>query len=547
MNRIAKHILGAAIALILLSSASFADYYQHASDIAKKEGVISPAPGYSTGESNSRIDDYIHQDEQINLDPKSGTMRVLRTNQKINVNEFVPSLIGPIRNARVRELREIARAITALEGGSVEVVNDKEKKEYFLSVTCPTWQLPYLQSAIAALDKEWVRAAEDGTERATYQAKFRDIDSVNRIAAERSNNQISRSVIDPLNNSVTFSNDPGECKNYVEWANKADIPVSEVQLDAKVYEISDTNMTKIGFDFLAWKNGPGRNLFEFLYGTQNMNENLRRAGSIFNPLGPITPPADGSLGHWESNGSQVYGSYNAWVTAAYLDFLKTKGKAKLAATGTVRAISGNLGSWASATPIANLTVTGDMNKDLYNTGAGSRETVAGDGDSGDLGVWDRFLNYNHNGQAGFFLDVLPYVGRESTEMGIRVITADISGYTPAGLPMTSERSITSFVHVRDGETFVLAGLTREVKVTQKTGIPLLCDIPVLGYLFGSETTNDQKTHVVVKADVSVSTAGDSQIAMARKIQETVSQASGKSETEVPSNSLGFDQWLLDKE
>jgi len=545
MNTLAQRIAGMALALVLVSGPAFAVYYDRSTDIAKGKGAPSPAPGYTKGETNSRIDDYINQNDQINLSPKSGVTKVLRTNQKVNINEFVPALIGPIRHAPVRELREIARAIAGIEGGAAEVVRDKVRKEDFLSVTCPPWQLPYLEQAIAALDKEWVRAAQDGTDRVTYQARFRDIDIIDEIAGERASTPIAKSSIDRLSNSVTHSNDPGFCAEYLDWANKVDIPVSEVQLDVKVYEITDENMTKIGLDFLAWKNGPGRNLFEFLYATQHFEENMRRAGSIFNPFGGITPPADGSVGRWDTGGSQVYGSYNAWITASYLDFLQTKGKAKVAATGTIRAVSGNPASWASATPIANLTVTGHMNKDLYNTAAGSRETVNGAGDSGDLGAWDRFLNYSHNGQAGFFLDALPYVGRETTEMGIRLSTADVSGYTPAGLPMTSERSITSFVRVRDGETLMLGGLTREAKARQKTGIPLLSDIPYLGYLFGSETKSHQKSHIVVKVEVSVNTAASTQIAAPRKLQETVSQASGKSEVRIPRNPFGFDQWLLD--
>jgi type II secretory pathway component GspD/PulD (secretin) len=545
MNTLAKRIAGVALALILVAGPAFATYYDHSTGITKKEGVPSPAPGYTKGESNSRIDDYINQNDQINLDPRSGLVKVLRTNQKVNTNEFVPALIGPIRNVSVRELREIARAITGIEGGTAEVVRDKAKKEYFLSVTCPPWQLPYLEQAIAALDKEWVRAAQDGTDRVTYQAKFRDIDIVDKLASEPPSNPISRSSIDRLNNSVTYLDAPAYAEEYLQWAQKVDIPVSEVQLNVKVYEITDENMTKIGFDFLAWKNGPGRNLFDFVYATQHFEENMRRAGSIFNPFGGIVPPADGSVGRWAGGGSQTYASYNALLTTAYLDFLQTKGKAKVAATGTVRAVSGNPASWASATPIANLTVTGDMNKDLYGAAAGSRETVNGAGDSGDLGAWGRFLNYNHNGQAGFFLDALPYVGRETTEMGIRLVTADISGYTPAGLPMTSERSITSFVRVRDGETLVLGGLTREANAKQKTGIPLLSDIPYLGYLFGSETKSHQKTHIVVKVEVSVNTAANTQIAAPKKLGETVPQASDQSKAEIPSNPFGFDQWLLD--
>ncbi len=63
---------------------------------------------------------------------------------------------------------------------------------------------------------------------------------------------------------------------------------------------------------------------------------------------------------------------------------------------------------------------------------------------------------------------------------------------------TFERSVTTTVHLKDGETIALGGLLRDDKTKQVTKVPLLSSVPILGPLLFTHTrTVSQKTDLVV--------------------------------------------------
>jgi general secretion pathway protein D len=64
-------------------------------------------------------------------------------------------------------------------------------------------------------------------------------------------------------------------------------------------------------------------------------------------------------------------------------------------------------------------------------------------------------------------------------------------------PSWTTRSFETRVVVRDQQTVVLGGLTQETEQARTTKIPLLGDIPLLGYLFKSETRQKHKTNLLV--------------------------------------------------
>jgi general secretion pathway protein D len=61
----------------------------------------------------------------------------------------------------------------------------------------------------------------------------------------------------------------------------------------------------------------------------------------------------------------------------------------------------------------------------------------------------------------------------------------------------SKKEINSSVAVQDGETIVLGGLIKEDNTLNKSGIPFLQEIPILGPIFGNTTNNKDKTELVV--------------------------------------------------
>ena len=64
-------------------------------------------------------------------------------------------------------------------------------------------------------------------------------------------------------------------------------------------------------------------------------------------------------------------------------------------------------------------------------------------------------------------------------------------------PTFLQRQINTQVAVRSGETIVLGGLIQDTSQKDKSGIPLLSRIPVLGALFGTHTSNSGRTELLV--------------------------------------------------
>ena len=64
-------------------------------------------------------------------------------------------------------------------------------------------------------------------------------------------------------------------------------------------------------------------------------------------------------------------------------------------------------------------------------------------------------------------------------------------------PTTTKRSTRTSVIVKDNQTVVIGGLMEEKKEVNVTKVPLLGDIPILGWLFKFKTTNKQKTNLLV--------------------------------------------------
>ncbi|MFC1670795.1 secretin N-terminal domain-containing protein, partial [Spirochaetota bacterium] len=64
-------------------------------------------------------------------------------------------------------------------------------------------------------------------------------------------------------------------------------------------------------------------------------------------------------------------------------------------------------------------------------------------------------------------------------------------------PILGERIIKTKVTVYDGKTIVVGGLIRNNKIVQETKVPVLGDIPILGWFFKHKTVEYKKTNLLV--------------------------------------------------
>jgi len=91
------------------------------------------------------------------------------------------------------------------------------------------------------------------------------------------------------------------------------------------------------------------------------------------------------------------------------------------------------------------------------------------------------------------------------------VFAEVSSVTgiSQGYPTISQREASTSATVRDGDSFVIGGLTQESELTHHNKIPGLGDIPLLGQLFSSQNSNSSKTDLYIVVTPHIVRAGES--------------------------------------
>ncbi|HEX4848833.1 MAG TPA: secretin N-terminal domain-containing protein [Novosphingobium sp.] len=98
---------------------------------------------------------------------------------------------------------------------------------------------------------------------------------------------------------------------------------------------------------------------------------------------------------------------------------------------------------------------------------------------------------------GVTLQIAPRVSPDGyVTAQIYGVVSSVTGYSQ-GYPTISQREAETSVTVRDGETFVIGGLTQENVLKRKSKVPLLGDIPIAGALFRTERSTSSKTELYI--------------------------------------------------
>ncbi len=99
---------------------------------------------------------------------------------------------------------------------------------------------------------------------------------------------------------------------------------------------------------------------------------------------------------------------------------------------------------------------------------------------------------------GVNIDITPRTHHDDdVSLALKVEVTSLSGSGFGGLPTFGNRSITTSIRLRDGETNLLAGLIRDDERTVMDGIPGLSDLPIVGRLFAHSRKETQQTDVVL--------------------------------------------------
>lgn len=96
------------------------------------------------------------------------------------------------------------------------------------------------------------------------------------------------------------------------------------------------------------------------------------------------------------------------------------------------------------------------------------------------------------------LNVTPHISsNDAVRLEIEQETKDIGGSDPELGPTWTERKLKTQVVVHDQQSVVIGGLIQEKDIYNVTKVPLLGDIPILGYLFKYSTKSKRKTNLLI--------------------------------------------------
>jgi type IV pilus assembly protein PilQ len=127
----------------------------------------------------------------------------------------------------------------------------------------------------------------------------------------------------------------------------------------------------------------------------------------------------------------------------------------------------------------------------------------------------------HTIEADVKLEITPYVGADG------MITLEIKPdfRTPVGQfssdvpPTINKRELSTTLAVKEGETVVLGGLVQESDSEDRTQVPLLGSIPLLGSLFSSSTKEKRKSQLMIYVTPRISYGEPFQSAYANPMEE----------------------------
>lgn len=111
---------------------------------------------------------------------------------------------------------------------------------------------------------------------------------------------------------------------------------------------------------------------------------------------------------------------------------------------------------------------------------------------------------------GIELTVQPkFIGHDAVKLYVKPQVSSLTGWTDPALvggisnPIVSTRKCDTTVSVEDGQTLLIAGLLENRRLLVKRSVPIIGDIPLLGYLFSSTRHEIDKTQLLFFLTVDV--------------------------------------------
>jgi len=145
----------------------------------------------------------------------------------------------------------------------------------------------------------------------------------------------------------------------------------------------------------------------------------------------------------------------------------------------------------------------------------------------------------------FSMEVTPVVSGMAAVLPIKVSGVSLLGWNSDGSPRLSQSDFETEIHLGyEARDFVIGGIKRQQIVRSVSGLPILKDIPILGWAFSSESETARETELILSVHAEYSQPADN-------VPESLRDELNATEDDLvhgiehPITNLGFEQFGLD--
>lgn len=301
---------------------------------------------------------------------------------------------------------------------------------------------------------------------------------------------VGRIAVDPRTNKLIIT-DVAEVFPQVEnILAELDIKPPQILIEAQIVEVSKTSGLTLGFEYggtdgtLVSFTGPRRQVTsDYMRGKDSSGNKLHGWDWIFPSNDEIN---NGNNGSGSGSSSSSSSSSNGQESeGGVLDFsafkivlksLLTRGEAKYLGKPKVVTLNNK-----TATITTSTDATVGFTQSLSGSGGTEMATSSAE-----------------RKRVGLTLQVTPQVNREGyVTLYVQPSYSDLVSSGFDNTKDTTTRAASTLVRVKNGQTVVIGGLLTSRETDQTRKVPLLGDIPILGWLFTSRSKSKTTTDLVI--------------------------------------------------
>jgi len=262
------------------------------------------------------------------------------------------------------------------------------------------------------------------------------VDAVKSLLTAR-----GRATADPRTNSIVLQEIPENIERVIEYITKLDQPPRQIKISAQLLEISSRSLHEIGVDW-TFNGADGPNVVDpFSETGESAPQTKSQASQTLNYLG-----SNAAGQFW------VKTIQDSWTLEAQIAALVSDGSGKILAHPEITTIDNSEAriQMGQKVPIKQFDASGN--------------TV---------------ITFE---EVGTLLKVTPHITSDNKILMHLMPERSTYEYDQAGVIINTNNAETNVV-VENGQTAVIGGLTTQDEIESHVGLPILKDIPLLGYLF----------------------------------------------------------------